>query len=88
MYDYSNPFQYHQDSNQNKKWVINLSSTPLTPIQEALLAHGPNFAVASPNVPYLEYITAIELACQSLNNNEAENSGLTSIGLLGVPNLR
>ena len=35
------------------------------------MAHGPNFAMASPDLPYLENITAIELACQSLNTNEA-----------------
>ena len=28
--------------------------------------------VAPPNPPYLEYITEIELACQNLNTNEAE----------------
>ena len=36
------------------------------------MAHGPNFAVTPPNPPILEYITSIELACQSLNTNEAE----------------
>ena len=30
-----------------KKLVINLSSTPLTPTQEVLFAHGPKFAEAS-----------------------------------------
>ena len=75
MYDHSNSFQGHQDSvNQttNMKWVINLSSTLLTSTQEVLLVHGPDFVVAPPNPPYLEYITAIKLACQSLNANEAE----------------
>ena len=28
-----------------KKWVINLSNTPLTQEQDSLLSHGPNFAV-------------------------------------------
>ena len=32
-----------------KKWVINLSNTPLTQEQESLLAHGPNFAVTPKN---------------------------------------
>ena len=72
MYDCSNPFQDHQNINQNKKWGINLSSTPLTPTQEVLLAHGPNFAVKPPNLPILEYITSIELAYQRVNTNEAE----------------
>ena len=26
-------------------WVINISSKPLTAVQESLLAHGPNYAV-------------------------------------------
>ena len=30
------------------------------------------FCSGTPNPSYLEYITAIELACQSLNTNEAE----------------
>ena len=38
----SNQFQ---TTNNNNKWVINLSKTPLTPAQQSLLAKGPNFAV-------------------------------------------
>ena len=79
------PKQDHSSKNENghpnqsqdpkltaqRKWVINLSSTPLTSTQRVLFTHGPNFAVA-PNLPYGEYITAIELACQSLNSTEVE----------------
>ena len=72
MYDQSNPLQDHSNTNQRKKWIKNLSSTPLTPTQEVLLAHGPNFAVTPTNLPILEYITSIEMACQNLNNNEAQ----------------
>ena len=35
----------HPDQDQKKKWVINLSDVPLSPMQEAVLAHGPNFAL-------------------------------------------
>ena len=28
------------------KWVINISSTPITEVQKQLLAHGPNFAIS------------------------------------------
>ena len=73
MYDLSNPFEYNQHSNQNKKCVINLSSIPPTPTQVVLLAHRPNFAVTPHNPPLLECITAIELTCQSLNTNEGED---------------
>ena len=56
----------------NKKWVINLSSVPLTKDQESLLEHGPNFAITPPRPPYGEYIKAIETPCQSLDPNSAE----------------
>ena len=58
--------------NVNKKWVINLSSVPLTKDQESLLEHGPNFAVTPQRSPYGEYIKAIETACQSLDAYSAE----------------
>ena len=32
-----------------KKWVTNISSKPLTEVQESLLAHGPNFAIVPRN---------------------------------------
>ena len=35
-----------------KKWVINLSSVPLTKDQENLLAHGPNFVITPQNPPW------------------------------------
>ena len=56
----------------NTKWVINLSSKPLTKAQRCVLAKGPNFAV-SPKLPLnLEYITAIEAACTKLSQQDAE----------------
>ena len=36
------------------------------------MTHRPNFAVTPQSPPILDYITSIELACQSLNINEAE----------------
>ena len=45
--------------------VVNISNTPLSGTQETLLSHRPNFAVAPKNPPNKEYITAIEIACQS-----------------------
>ena len=41
----------------NPKWIINLSSKPLTPAQRSVLAKGPNFAVTPKHPPNLEYIT-------------------------------
>ena len=46
-----------------KKWVINLSNTPLTENQEKLLARGPKFVIKPKQPPVEEYITAIEKMC-------------------------
>ena len=54
------------------KWVINLSSKPLTKAQRSVLAKGLNFAVSQKHPPYLEYITAIEAACTKLKQHDAE----------------
>ena len=56
----------------NPKWVINLSSKPLTKAQRSVLAKGPNFAVSPKHPPNLEYITAIEAACTKLSQQDAE----------------
>ena len=56
----------------NPKWVINLSSKPLTPAQRSVLAKGPNFVVTPRHPPNLEYITAIEAACTKLSQQDAE----------------
>ena len=56
----------------NPKWVINLSSKPLTPAQRSVLAKEPNFAVSPKQPPNLEYITAIEAACTKLSQQDAE----------------
>ena len=50
--------------NTNNKWVVNLSSVPLTQDQISLLEYGPNFAVTPQRPPYGEYIKTIETACQ------------------------
>ena len=56
----------------NPKWVINLSSKPLTPAQRSVLSKGPNFAVTISHPPNLEYIPAIESACTKLSQQNAE----------------
>ena len=55
-----------------KKWVINLSSTPLTENQERLLAWVPKFAIKPMWPPVEEYIAAIEKACPKLEQGEAD----------------
>ena len=62
-----------QASGSNHKCVINLSNTPLSQAQESLLSKGPNHAIAPPpNLPNLDYITAIEMACQKLTDQDVE----------------
>ena len=51
---------------------MNLSSKPLSTAQEKVLAYGPNFPVTLKYPPYQEYITAADVACQSLKPTEAE----------------
>ena len=58
----------------NPKWVINLSSKPLTPAQRSVLAKGPNFVVSPRQPPNLEYVTAIEVACTKLSQQDAEET--------------
>ena len=54
-----------------KKWVKNLSSTPLTKDQERLLAQGPKFSIRPRQPPVSEYVVAVEQACSKLNKGEA-----------------
>ena len=56
---------------QRAKWVINISSRPLSTVQERLLAHGPNFAVVL-RPPIVEYITKVEKVCQQLGQRVAD----------------
>ena len=56
----------------NPKWVINLSSKPLTQALRSVIAKGPNFAVSPRHPPNLEYITAIESACTKWSQQDAE----------------
>ena len=62
----------NQDKIGAKHWVVNLSHQPLSQAQEAVLAHGPNFAV-TPKTPLQRiHVTAVEVACQSLKPSEAD----------------
>ena len=59
-----------EESNMN--WVWNISTTPLTQVQEKLLSHGPNFVIVPKEPPTPEYIAAIEKACLKLPTGKAE----------------
>ena len=58
------------------KWVINVSSKPLTKAQRSVLAKGPNFVVFPKHTPNLEYITVIEAALPSSVSKMLRNLGL------------
>ena len=65
----------HTDEEQErdrKKWVINISSKPLSQDQEKLLAHGPNFAVVPKDPPITQYVAAVENACTKLEEGKVE----------------
>ena len=57
---------------EKEKWVINISNTPLTPDQEKLLAHGPNYAIMPKEPPITQYVAAVENACTKLEEGKAE----------------
>ena len=55
-----------------KKWVKNLSNTPLMVEQERLLSHGPRFVIKPRRPPVGEYVAAMEQACSRLSQGEAD----------------
>ena len=57
---------------EKSRWVINLSSTPLTKDQERLLAHGPKFVITPRETPVKEYIVATEQACMKMEQGKQE----------------
>ena len=71
---------------QANKWVVNLSKLPLIPAQESLLSKGPNFALAPTNPPNVEFISAVESACQKLLVQDAQKLRAEVNYLLKRPN--
>ena len=61
----------NRDNQAYDKWVINLSKQKLTQAQISVLAKGPNFSIASNNIPNLDYITAVETMCGKLKEEDA-----------------
>ena len=61
-----------EQERDRKKWVINISSKPLSQDQEKLLAHGPNFAVVPKDPPITQYVAAVENACLKLEEGKVE----------------
>ena len=57
---------------KKEKWVINISNKPLTPDQEKLLAHGPNYAIVPKEPPITQYGAAVENTCTKLEEGKVE----------------
>ena len=53
-------------SDITNKWVVNLSSTPLTEGQASLLARDPNLPLYPNTPPKGDYVTAVEEVCHQL----------------------
>ena len=64
--------QYKEHNNRQNKWVINISNKLLTPDQEKLLAHGPNYAIVPKDPPIIQYVAAVEQACSRLEEGKVE----------------
>ena len=52
-----------------KKWVINLSSKPLSDGEQSILQKGPKFAVSSSKLPLTEYIAVTKRICDEIGEN-------------------
>ena len=52
-----------------KKWVINLSSKPLSDGEQSILQKDPKFAISSSKVPITEYIAVTKRICDELGEN-------------------
>ena len=54
-------------TDDTKKWVRNLSDTPITEDQGRLLAWGPKFSIRPRQPPVSEYVVAVEQDCSRLS---------------------
>ena len=70
-----------------KKWVINLSSKPLSNGEQSILQKGPKFAVSSSKVPITEYIAVTKRICDELGviGTVYPNIPLSSASIHGHP---
>ena len=61
-----------RENREKKRWMINLSSTPLTEEQERLLDHRQKFVITPRETPVKEYIVATEQACTKIEQGKQE----------------
>ena len=55
------------------KWVINLSTRPLSDAEVSLLEKGLNFAVTPTNIPATEIVAKVESAIRTLDSEQANS---------------
>ena len=60
-----------ENERNSKRWVKNISSTPLTEAQLSLLKKGANYAITPTKLPIDDYIVATEQAARNLHRGEA-----------------
>ena len=56
------------NSESKKRWVVNLSSKPLTSAEKSILERGLNFAPAPKNVPVPQMVAGVEQGLMKLGN--------------------
>ncbi len=54
------------NATDSEKWVINLSSRPLSTDEHAILGKGPKFALTPSIIPYKNIVAKIEAAITDL----------------------
>ena len=57
-----------------KKWVVNLSDTALTPAETSVLVKGPKFAITPEKIPAKDYIVLTEASIKDLSDNDKDNT--------------
>ena len=56
----------------NNRWVVNLSSRPLSAAEEGVLARGQNFAPASQRIPVPEIVAVVEGGLSRVPSSQAQ----------------
>ena len=54
------------------KWVVNISSRPLTKTEVTVLQKGPKFAPAPSKIPYKEIVANVEAGIENLADDTKE----------------
>lgn len=61
-----------EDTNAHLKWVVNLSSRPLSDAEKAVLSEGRNFSPAPTRIPPAEVVAAVDSGLMRVPEEQAE----------------